>query len=90
MFKRQSGEALRLRRFGDGFTLFYPGIHNKRNGVGVVLDKELKENVIEVTRVSDRVMSLRVLIGKEVCKIVSAYAPQVGCDEEERRHSRKK
>ena len=84
MFKRRSGKVLRLRRFGDGFTLFYPGIHNKRNGVGVVLDKELKENVIEVTRVFDRVMSLTVFIEKEVCRIVSAYAPQVGCDEEEK------
>ena len=32
---------------------------------------------------SDRVMSLRVSIGKEICKIVSAHAPQVGCDIEE-------
>ena len=29
-------------------------------------------------------MSLTFLIGKEVRKVVSAYAPQVGCVEEER------
>ena len=77
-------KGAKAKEIGDGYKLFYSGVHNKRNGVGVILDKELKENVIGVKRVSDRVMSLRVLIGKEVCKIVSAYAPQVGCDEEEK------
>ena len=43
-----------------------------------------KEIVIGVKRVPDRVMSLRELIGKKVCKIVSAYVPQVGLDEEEK------
>jgi len=77
-------KGTKAKEIGDGFKLFYSRILNKRNRVRVILHKEQKENVIGVTRVSDRVMSLRVLIGKGVCKIVSAYAPQVGCDEEEK------
>ena len=69
----------KANKIGDVYRLFQPGIQNKRNGVGVILDNELKENVIGVKRVPDRVMSLGVSIGKEVCKILSAYAPQVGC-----------
>ena len=52
----------KAKEIGDGFKLFYLGMHNKRNGVGIILNKELKENVIGVTRVSDRVMS------SSVCK----------------------
>ena len=55
-------KGAKAKEIGDGFKLFYSGIHNKRNGVGVILNKELKENVIGVTRVSDRVMS------SSVCK----------------------
>ena len=74
----------KTKEIGDGYKLFYSGIHDKRHVVGVILEKELKENVIGVKRVSDRVMSLRLLIVNEVCKIVSAYAPQIGCGEEEK------
>ena len=83
VYSRDKMEGAKAKEIGDGFKLFCSGTRNKRNGVGVILEKELKENVIGVTRVSDRVMSLRVLTGKEVCRIVSAHAPQVGCDKEE-------
>ena len=62
-------KGAKAKEIGDGLKLFYSGIQNERNGVGVILGKELKENVLGVTRVSDRVMSLRVLSGKEVCNI---------------------
>ena len=74
----------KTKEIGDRYKLFYSGIHDKRNVVGVILDKELKENVIGVKRVSDRVMSLRSLNVKEVCKIVPAYVPQIGYGEEEK------
>ncbi|KAK3529925.1 hypothetical protein QTP86_007248 [Hemibagrus guttatus] len=57
-------------------------VDSKRNGIGVVLKEEFVRNVLEVKRVSDRVMSLKLEIEGVMLNVVSGYAPQVGCDEE--------
>ncbi|KAK3564719.1 hypothetical protein QTP86_024874, partial [Hemibagrus guttatus] len=70
---------------GAGFKLFYYGVDSKRNGVGVVLKEEFLRNVLEVKRVSDRVMSLKLEIEGVMLNVVSGYAPQVGCELEEKK-----
>ncbi|KAK3506004.1 hypothetical protein QTP70_018512, partial [Hemibagrus guttatus] len=72
------------RSIGAGFKLFYYGVDSKRNGVGVVLKEEFVRNVLEVKRVSDRVMSLKLEIEGVMLNVVSGYAPQVGCELEEK------
>ncbi|KAK3507279.1 hypothetical protein QTP70_013537 [Hemibagrus guttatus] len=74
----------KARSIGAGFKLFYYGVDSKRNGVGVVLKKEFVRNVLEVKRVSDRVMSLKLEIEGVMLNVVSGYAPQVGCELEEK------
>ncbi|KAK3516211.1 hypothetical protein QTP70_006361 [Hemibagrus guttatus] len=74
----------KARSIGAGFKLFYYGVDSKRNGVGVVLKEEFVRNVLEVKRVSDRVMSLKVEIEGVMLNFVSGYAPQVGCELEEK------
>ncbi|KAK3570020.1 hypothetical protein QTP86_009157 [Hemibagrus guttatus] len=69
---------------GAGFKLFYYGVDSKRNGVGVVLKEAFVRNVLEGKRVSDRVMSLKLEIEGVVMNVVSGYAPQVGCELEEK------
>ncbi|KAK3519797.1 hypothetical protein QTP70_004955 [Hemibagrus guttatus] len=69
---------------GAGFKLFYYGVDSKRNGVGVVLKEEFVRNVLEVKRVSDRVMTLKLEIEGVMLNVVSGYAPQVGCELEEK------
>ncbi|KAK3568760.1 hypothetical protein QTP86_016288 [Hemibagrus guttatus] len=56
----------------------------KSQGKGVVLKEEFVRNVLEVKRVSDRVMSLKLEIEGVMLNVVSGYAPQVGCDLEEK------
>ena len=53
---------------------------------GIVLSKELKEDLISVSRKSDPVMSNCIELGLEevVVNIMCAYAPQVGCIENEK------
>ena len=46
--------------------------------MGVILSPEFKENVIEVSRPSDRLIKLKLVIAGEIFNIVSAYAPQSG------------
>ncbi|KAK3563790.1 hypothetical protein QTP86_034520 [Hemibagrus guttatus] len=74
----------KARSIGAGFKLFYYGVDSKRNGVGVVLKEEFVRNVLEVKKVSDRVMSLKLEIEGVMLNVVSGYAPQVGCELEEK------
>ncbi|KAK3563738.1 hypothetical protein QTP86_034462, partial [Hemibagrus guttatus] len=74
----------KARSIGAGFKLFYYGVDSKRNGVGVVLKEEFVRNVLEVKRVSGRVMSLKLEFEGVMLNVVSGYAPQVGCELEEK------
>ena len=47
-------------------------------GVGVMVHYNLVENVLEVQRVCGRIMVMKIVLGKEVFNVISAYAPQVG------------
>ena len=67
----------KARSLRAGFKLFYHGVEEKRNRVGVILKQELVRNVLEVKRVSDRVMSMKVEIEGAMLNVVSCYAPQV-------------
>ena len=83
MFRRP-GQSSKGRCFRARFRLFYHGVDGKRNGVGVeVLKDELVKNV-EVKTVSDRVKNLKLKIEGVMFNVVSGYAPQVGCELEEK------
>jgi len=43
------------------------------------------EQVVEVRRKSDRILSIKLVVGSEVLNVVSVYAPQVWLDEEMKR-----
>ena len=64
--------------------LFYYGADGKRNGVGIVLDGELKKSVLALNRESDRIMWMKIEICEVMVNLISVYAPQAGCDEEEK------
>ncbi|KAK3556632.1 hypothetical protein QTP70_010826 [Hemibagrus guttatus] len=74
--KETKWKGSKTRSIGAGFKLFYYGVDSKRNGVGVVLKEEFVRNVLEVKRVSDRVMSLKLEIEGVMLNVVSGYAPQ--------------
>lgn len=61
-----------------GYKLWYSGKAKGRNGVGIIIDKDFIDDVVQVARKSDRIMSIKLVIGDEVLNMVSAYAPQVG------------
>ncbi|KAG5602032.1 hypothetical protein H5410_033402 [Solanum commersonii] len=66
----------------DGFKLWYSGGSRDRNGVDILVDGNLREQVVEVRRINDRLMMAKLVIGGCTLSIISAYAPQVGLDEE--------
>ncbi|KAG5568125.1 hypothetical protein H5410_064855, partial [Solanum commersonii] len=50
-------------RVVDGFKLWYSGGSRNRNGVGILVDGDLREQVVEVRRINDRLMMVKLVIG---------------------------
>ena len=51
------------------------------NGVGIVVDKYLIDNVVTVSRKGDRIILVKLVLGGNTINIISVYTPQVGLDE---------
>ena len=64
-----------------GFKLWYTGTTANRNGVGILINKSLKEGVVDVKRQGDRIILVKLVVGDLVLNVISAYAPQVGHSE---------
>ncbi|XP_010520633.1 PREDICTED: uncharacterized protein LOC104799692 [Tarenaya hassleriana] len=62
--------------------LWYSGQERNRNGVGIILDRSLKESVVAVKRVGDRIILVKLVVEGEAINVISAYAPQIGLDSE--------
>ncbi|KHN16148.1 Craniofacial development protein 2, partial [Glycine soja] len=62
----------------SGFKLWYMGKIRLRNGVGIIVDKEWKKDVVDVRRVGDRIIVLKLVVGQDTFNDISGYTPQVG------------
>ena len=58
-----------------GFKLWYTGTTSNKNGVGVLIDKSLKDGVVEVTRQGDMIILVKLVICDVILNVISAYAP---------------
>lgn len=65
----------------DGYKLWYSGSMKHRNGVGILVYEDLREQVVEVKKVSDRLISIKLVMGGPTVNVINAYAPQVSLDE---------
>ena len=74
----------KAKMLGDGFKLFYHGETNTRNVVGIILGEKLIDHVLQVNRKSDRIMRIQMVIAEKKMNIISVYAPQVGCSDDEK------
>jgi len=59
----------------DGYKLWYSRSFKTRNGVGILVEKDLVDFVVEVRRKSDRIMAIKVLVGLEFLNVINVYAP---------------
>jgi hypothetical protein len=66
-----------------GYKFFWQGGKGGA-GVGLMVADRWVDSVLEVRRVDDRIMVVRVNVGKWVINLVSVYAPQVGRPIEEK------
>ena len=67
----------KARSIGGGCKQFYNEADGRKNGIGIVVREELAESVLEVKRVSDRLIAMKLEVKGYILNIVSAYAPQV-------------
>lgn len=44
--------------------------------MGIIVDKEWKKNMVEVNRIGDKFIFLKMIVERETVNIISAYAPQ--------------
>ena len=68
-----------------GFKLWCTGTVANRNGVGVLIDKSLKNGVVGVRRQGDRIILVKLVVGDMILNVISAYATQVGLDKSAKR-----
>ena len=66
----------------DGFKFWYSDFKRAANGVGILVKKDLVEQVVEVRRKSECIMSVKLVVGLEIFNVVSVYAPHIGLDED--------
>jgi hypothetical protein len=64
-----------------GIKRWYTENTSTKNGVGIVLDKSLKDGVVDIKRQGDRIILVKLLIGNLIFNIISAYASQIGFNE---------
>lgn len=54
----------------DGYKLWYLGVFKSKNVVGIIVDKDLQD---EVKQVNDRITVIKLVIGGILIKVVSVY-----------------
>ena len=77
----------RARCIGGEYKMWYCGSGNKNNGVGIILKKEHVDRVVELWRLTDRIICLKMELDGVMLNVISAYAPQVGAYVKKRKHS---
>jgi hypothetical protein len=70
-----------------GFKLWYTCTTTNKNGVGIVLDKSLKDGVVDIKRQGDMIILVKLFIGDLVFNVISAYALQICLNESIKRQS---
>ena len=53
----------KAKEIGEGFKLYYHGICRARNGIGIILSKEWQYKILDIKRISDRIMTMKLVSG---------------------------
>ena len=73
---RWKGESARmLGANGRRYKFFWQGCNKGTAGVRVFIAERWIDSVVNVVRVNERIMYVKLVIGKQIVNIVSAYAP---------------
>ena len=62
----------------DGHNHWYSSFNKEGNAVGILIDKDLSDEVVEVKHKSDRIIFMKLVIGSVILNVLSVHAPQFG------------
>jgi len=66
------------------YKFFWQGCKDSNAGVGLLISDRWINRIIDVKRVNERIMCLKVLIGDKLVTCICAYVPQTGRSAEEK------
>ena len=69
---------------GQKYKFVWQGCPEGLHGVGVLISAEFVDSVVSVIRVSERLMVVKMVIGRMLVNVISGYAPQVGQSDTEK------
>ena len=78
----RGGSARFITGKDSRYKFFWTGNTKGTNGVGLLVAEKWVEKVIQVDRISDRLMSLKLVVGTDIVNILSIYVPQVGLSDD--------
>jgi hypothetical protein len=64
-----------------GFKLWYTGNTSTKNSVGIMLDKSLKDWVMDIKHQGDMIILVKLIVEDLIFNVISAYVPQIGLNE---------
>lgn len=59
----------------------HSGMNSTRNDVGVIMDEDMKNKVVNMVQKIYRIMMVKLMFKEKVLNVINAHAPQVGCEE---------
>ena len=63
------------------YKLFWIGSDSGFGGVGILLAEKWIDKVIDVNRVNDRIILIKIMVQESILSVISVYAPQCGLDD---------
>ncbi|XP_065321249.1 uncharacterized protein LOC135928721 [Gordionus sp. m RMFG-2023] len=82
---RWKGNGTRMiGKTSEKYKFFWQGGNDGKAGVGVLVAEKLVDKVVEVRRLDNQIMIIKMIIGRKLYNMISAYVPQVGRSEEEK------
>nr|XP_009758195.1 PREDICTED: uncharacterized protein LOC104210921 [Nicotiana sylvestris] len=81
----QESRAGSKAKDANRYKLWYSEVRKGKNGVSILVDIEFRECVVEVRRVNDRLMTIKLVVGECTFNVVSAYTHYASLDEEVKR-----
>ena len=73
-----ANQSRMLKGRNTRYKFFWSGNSQGLGGAGILLAESWIEKVFEVQRISDRIILIRLILGKAVFTFLSVYAPQTG------------
>ncbi len=62
------------------YKLWFTENERNKNEMGVIIDRTLKDVVIAMKRVGDKIILVKFVLEKQTINVVSTYSPQRGID----------